>query len=93
LPLVLVVAHRRIQTVDVIPIVHLTIYNNNGNNALSTRRYSARLTRLKPKISDTKEYARLFLVGLANSVAKSIRYYKDNNLSICIIFIMTYPAM
>jgi hypothetical protein len=60
LPLVLVVAHRRVQTVDAIPIVHLTICNNNGNNALSTRRYSARLTRHKPKINDTKEYARLY---------------------------------
>jgi hypothetical protein len=92
LPLVLVVTHRRIQTVDAIPIVHQTICNNNGNNALSTRRYLARLTRRKPEISDTKELARLSLVGLANSVVKSIRYYKDNILSICIIFIMTYPT-
>jgi hypothetical protein len=72
LPLVLVVTHRRIQTVDAIAVVHLTICNNNGNNALSTRRYSARLTRLKPKISDTKEHARLSLVGLADSFTKSI---------------------
>jgi hypothetical protein len=49
MPLVLVVAHRRIQTVDAISIVHLTIYNNNGNNALSTRKYSAILTHLKLK--------------------------------------------
>jgi hypothetical protein len=49
MPLVLVVAHRRIQTIDAISIVHLTICNNNENNALSTRRYSARLTRLKLK--------------------------------------------
>jgi two-component sensor histidine kinase len=59
LPLVLVVVHRRIQTVDAITIVHLTIYNNNGNNTVSMRRYSARLTRHKPEINDTKEYARL----------------------------------
>jgi hypothetical protein len=59
LPLVLVVAHRRIQIVDAIPTVHLAIYNNNGNNALSTRRYSARLTCHKPKINNAKEYARL----------------------------------
>jgi hypothetical protein len=58
LPMVLVVAYRRIHTVDAITIVHLTICNNNGNNALSTRRYSARLTHQKPKIKDTKEYAR-----------------------------------
>jgi hypothetical protein len=58
LPLILVVARRRIQTVDAITIVHLTIYNNNGNNALSTRRYSARLTLHKLEIKDTKEYAR-----------------------------------
>jgi hypothetical protein len=49
LPLVLVVAHRRVQTVNAITIVHLTICNNNGNNALSTRKYSARLTRLNQK--------------------------------------------
>jgi hypothetical protein len=60
LPLVQVVAHRRIQTVDAVTIVHLTIYNNNRNNALSTRRYSARLTHHKPKINDTKKYARLY---------------------------------
>jgi hypothetical protein len=59
LPLVLVIAHRQVQTVDAIPIVHLTICNNNGNNALSIRRYSARLTRQKLEINDTKEYARL----------------------------------
>jgi hypothetical protein len=47
MPLVLVVAHRKVQTVDAITVVHLTIRNNNENNALSTRRYSARLTRLK----------------------------------------------
>jgi hypothetical protein len=58
LPMVLVVAHHWIQTVDAATIVHLTICNNNGNNALSTRRYSARLTRHKPEIKDTKEYAR-----------------------------------
>jgi hypothetical protein len=81
MPLVLVVAHRWIEAVNAIAVVHLTIYNNNGNNALRTRRYSARLTRLKPKISDTKEHARLSLVGSANSVAKSISYYKDTILS------------
>jgi hypothetical protein len=65
LPLVLVVSHRRIQAVNAIAVVHLTICNNNGNNALSTRRYSARLTRLKPEISDTKEHAGLSLVGVS----------------------------
>jgi hypothetical protein len=59
LPLVLVVAHHWIQAVNVVAIVHLTICNNNGNNALSTRRYSARLTYLKLKINGTKKYARL----------------------------------
>jgi hypothetical protein len=49
MPLVLVVAHRRVQTVDAITVIHLTIYNNNGNNALSTRKYSARLTHFKLK--------------------------------------------
>jgi hypothetical protein len=49
MPLVLVVAHRRVQAVDAITVVHLTICNNNENNALSTRRYSARLTYLKLK--------------------------------------------
>jgi hypothetical protein len=49
MPLVLVVAHRRVQAVDVITVVHLTICNNNRNNALSTRKYLARLTRLKLK--------------------------------------------
>jgi hypothetical protein len=82
MPLVLVVAHRWIQAVNAVAIVHLTICNNNGNNALSTRRYSARLIRLKLKINDTKEHARLSLVGLANSVAKSISYYKNTILSI-----------
>jgi hypothetical protein len=47
MPLVLVVVHRRVQAVDAITVVHLTICNSNGNNALSTRKYSARLTRLK----------------------------------------------
>jgi hypothetical protein len=47
--MVLVVAHREIQTVDAIYIVHLAICNNNGNKALSTRMYLARLTRLKQK--------------------------------------------
>jgi hypothetical protein len=42
------------------------------------RRYTIRLTRLKPKISDTKEYAMLSLVGLADSFAKSIGYYDEN---------------
>jgi hypothetical protein len=50
MPLVLVVAHRRIQAVDAITVVHLIICNNNGNNALSMRKYSARLTHLKLKI-------------------------------------------
>jgi hypothetical protein len=81
LPLVLVVAHRRIQAVNAIAIVHLTICNNNGNNALSTRRYSAKLTRLKPEISDTKEHARLSLMGLTNSFAKITSYYEDAILS------------
>jgi hypothetical protein len=49
MPLVLVVAHRRVQAVDAIFIIHLAIYNNNGNNALSTRKYLARLTLLKLK--------------------------------------------
>jgi hypothetical protein len=49
MPLVLVVAHRRVQAVDAISVVHLTIYNNNRNNALSTRKYSVRLTRLELK--------------------------------------------
>jgi hypothetical protein len=79
--MVLVVAHHRIQIVNAIAVVHLTICYNNGNNALSTRRYSARLTRLKPEISDTKEHARLSLVGLADSVVKSISYYEDTILS------------
>jgi hypothetical protein len=70
LSLVLVVAHRRVQAVDAITVVHLTICNNNGNNALSTRKYSARLTRLKLKQSDTKEYARLSFSELADSFAK-----------------------
>jgi hypothetical protein len=75
LPLVLVVTHRWIQAVDAIAVVHLTIYNINGNNTLSTRKYSARLTRLKPKQSDTKEYARLSFSGLANSFAKGVSYH------------------
>jgi hypothetical protein len=34
-PLVLIVTHHRIQTVDAISIVHLAICNNNGNKDLS----------------------------------------------------------
>jgi hypothetical protein len=49
MPLVLIIAHCGIQTVDAISIVHLAIYNNNGNKALSIRMYSARLTHLKWK--------------------------------------------
>jgi hypothetical protein len=41
------ITHRRVKTVDAIPIIHLAICNNNGNKALSTRMYSARLTRHK----------------------------------------------
>jgi hypothetical protein len=70
MPLVLVVVHRRVQTVDAISIIHLAICNNNRNNALSMRRYSARLTHLKLKLSDTKEYARLSFSGLTDSFAK-----------------------
>jgi hypothetical protein len=47
MPLVLVVAHRKVQIVDAITVIHLTICNNNGNNTLSMRKYSSRLTRLK----------------------------------------------
>jgi hypothetical protein len=49
MPLVLVVVHRGIQTVDAISIVHLVICNNNRNKVLSTRMYSAKLTCLKRK--------------------------------------------
>jgi hypothetical protein len=69
--LVLVVTHRRVQAVDAIAIVHLTICNNNGNNGLSMRKYSARLTHLKPKENDTKEYARLSFCGLATHLQKA----------------------
>jgi hypothetical protein len=47
MPLVPVVAHHRVHAVDAITVVHLTIYNNNRNNALSTRKYLARLIHLK----------------------------------------------
>jgi hypothetical protein len=76
LPLVLIVAHHRVQAVDAITVIHLTICNNNGNNALSMRKYSARLTCRKLKSSDTKEYARLSFSGLADSFAKSISYHE-----------------
>jgi hypothetical protein len=49
MPLILIVAHHRIQIVDAISIIYLAICNNNGNKALSTRMYSAKLTRLKLK--------------------------------------------
>jgi hypothetical protein len=81
LPLVLVVTHRRIETVDAIAIVHLTIYNNNGNNALSMKRYSARLTRLKPKIKRHQGVCKAFFSGLVDSFAKSINYHKETILS------------
>jgi hypothetical protein len=74
--MVLVVVHRWIKTVDAVTIVHLTICNNNGNKTLSMRMYSARLTRLKLKIKDTKEYARLSFGGLDDSFAKSISYHE-----------------
>jgi hypothetical protein len=81
LPLVLVVVHRGVQTVDAITIIHLTICNNNGNNTLSTKKYSARFTHLKPKQNDTKEYARFSFCGLTDSFAKQqklsgINYFK-----------------
>jgi hypothetical protein len=50
MPLVLVVSHRRVQAVDAIIVVHLTICNNNRNNALGIRKYSNRLNHLKLKI-------------------------------------------
>jgi hypothetical protein len=43
MPLVLVVVHRWVETVDAVTIVHLIIYNNNGNKALSMRIYLASL--------------------------------------------------
>jgi hypothetical protein len=49
MPLVLIVAHCRVQAIDAINVVHLTICNNNENIALSTRKYSARPIRLKLK--------------------------------------------
>jgi hypothetical protein len=69
LPLALVVAHRWVQAIDAITVIHLTICNNNENNFLSTRKYSARLTHLKLKQSDTKDYARLSFSGLADLFA------------------------
>jgi Leu/Phe-tRNA-protein transferase len=39
-----------------------------GNKTLSTRKYSARLTRLKPKINDTKEHARLYKWGWLDNI-------------------------
>jgi hypothetical protein len=70
-PLVLVVTHHRVQAVDAIAIIYLTICNNNGNNALNTSKYSARLTHLKPKENDTKEYERLSFSGLATHLQKA----------------------
>jgi hypothetical protein len=62
MPLVLVVSHRRIQAVGAITVVHLAIYNNNGNNALSMKRYSARLTRLnKNKVTPRSMQGFLFV--------------------------------
>jgi hypothetical protein len=71
MPLVLVITHYRIQAIDTVTILHLPICNKRGQT-LSTRRYSARLTHLKLKSSDTKDYARLSFSGLADSFAKSI---------------------
>ena len=49
----------RIEAILAIAMIDGTIYNN-GNRTLSTRRYSARLTRHKLEITDSKDYARLY---------------------------------
>jgi hypothetical protein len=41
----------RVETGAAVPIEHLAICNNRGKRTLSTRIYSARLTRHKPKIN------------------------------------------
>jgi hypothetical protein len=44
MPMVLSITYRRIKTVDTVAVIHLSIYNK-WEQTLSTRRYSARLTR------------------------------------------------
>jgi hypothetical protein len=41
----------RVETGAAVPIEHLAICNNKGNRTLSTRIYSGRLIRHKPKIN------------------------------------------
>ena len=60
----LVISRSRVQAVLTVSIEYLAICNNIGNRTLSTRMYSARLTRPKPenkKVKDTKDHARLYL--------------------------------
>jgi hypothetical protein len=66
--MVLIVVHSRVETVDAISIVYLVICNNNGNKALSTRRYLARLTHLKIKL--TPRSMKGFLYELAELICK-----------------------
>ena len=58
MPMVLFLIHCRSKVVLTVAMVHHVICNNR-KKTLSTRRYSARLTRHKPKIRDTKDHARL----------------------------------
>ena len=51
--------HGGIEAILAIAVIDGTICNN-GNETLSTRRYSARLTHHKPEINDSKDYARLY---------------------------------
>ena len=53
------VVHGGIEAVLAKAVINCIIYNN-GNKTLSTRRYSARLTRHKPEINDSEDYARLY---------------------------------
>jgi hypothetical protein len=46
------------------------------------RRYSARLTRHKPKINDTKEYARLFMVELVDNILHKGIFVKSQHVII-----------
>jgi hypothetical protein len=60
--MVLSITHRRIEVVDTVAVIHLPIYNK-WEQTLSTRRYSARLTRHNQKNKVTPRIMKGFMVG------------------------------
>ena len=59
-----------------------------GNKTLSTRRYSARLTRHKPEINDTKDYEGCIWSWLDSHFAEIIALLIIFNVAVMIIAVL-----